>query len=183
MPEELAPPREGEGADGANPRLGSLPFPRGTPTPIYPGSDAAPQPQGREEMAEELLYEVREKATSVTIKEFSSEGARVTFNFQGEVKGRYSGNRMETADALLKPDGTGEFEVRALDQTAQGDLIMVAAKGKTTQTGPTTIRIEAAGGFRTSSKPLAWLNTTKARAEGTFNPVTGEVTVKAYAVK
>ena len=47
----------------------------------------------------EFLGKVREKSTTVTIKEFSAEGAKLSYNSAGEIKeGNISGKTIETTD-------------------------------------------------------------------------------------
>ncbi len=132
-------------------------------------------------MAEEFVYEIREKTTSVTVREFTPQGVRISFNLQGQVKGQYDAARMETVDALLKPDGTYDLELRIVDQTAAGEVILIPGTGTGTFTSPTTARIGGTNTFRTASKTFAWLNTAKGRWEGTYHAPTGEVVVKCYA--
>jgi hypothetical protein len=51
------------------------------------------------------------------------------------------------------------------------------------QDSPTAGRCEGDVTFQTSSKKLAWLNTTKGWIEGTIEVSTGETTAKVYAKK
>jgi len=78
---------------------------------------------------EEFLGELSEKTTSVTIKEFTPDGVLISYNLQGTQKGQYDATHMETVDALFKPDGTYEFEARGIDQTDDGDMLIIKAKG------------------------------------------------------
>lgn len=132
-------------------------------------------------MTEEFVYEVREKTTSVTVKEFVPEGIRMTYNLQGLVKGQYNAARMETVEALMKPEGPSEISLRIVDQTPEGEIVMIPGKGTATWVSPTQARIEGANTFRTTSKKVAWLNAAKGRFEGTFDASTGEVVVKCFA--
>lgn len=132
---------------------------------------------------EEFLGELVEKTTSVTIGEFTPEGVRISYNLQGQVKGQYEAAHMETVDAMFKPDGTYEFEARALDQTNEGDMILVRAKGIGKQVSPTSIQAEGETTYQTQSKRLEWLNSAKGRFEGTYNTTTGEFIAKVFAQK
>ncbi len=131
----------------------------------------------------DLVAELNEKTTSVTIRELTPEGARADYNFQGEVKGRYNALHMDTVTALLKPDGTSEYDVRGIESTSDGDVIFVRGKGRGSQRDPNTVAIEGDVNFQTTSKKLAWLNTTKGKLEGTFSVATGEFKGKVYARK
>lgn len=131
-------------------------------------------------MAEELLGESRSKTTSVTVKEFTPQGVRVSFNNQGQTKGRYDSADMATVDALVKPDGTSEFEARIVDVTLEGEVILFQGKGTLKPVSPTVNRAEATGVYQTASKKLAWLNSVKARFEGTSSLPTGETVTKTF---
>jgi len=131
----------------------------------------------------ELILDLKEKSTPLTIKEFSTAGVRGQFNSQGEVKGRYNAARNSTTDFLWKPDGTGDWESKALEVTQEGDVIMITAKGTFRLESPTMIKWEGEGSYKTGSPRLAWLNNTKSRGEGTADRTKGESTGKIYAKK
>lgn len=130
------------------------------------------------EAKEELIAEVKEKATTITIKDFTPAGVRAEYNVQGEVKGRYNAMHVETVTTLLKPDGTVDYEGRGVDTTSDGDVVLVTAKGKGRQETPSRISFEGETIFQTASKKLAWLNNTKGRHEGSYNPFTSEATYR-----
>ena len=133
------------------------------------------------EAKEELLGEVKEKTTTITVRDFTPAGARVEYNQQGEVKGRYNAMHIETVTVLFKPDGTAEYESRGIDSTSDGDTILLTAKGKGKGETPTEISFEGETTFQTASKKLAWLNNVKARHKGTGNSVTGEASYSVYS--
>jgi len=132
------------------------------------------------EAKEELIGELREKITTITVKDFSPAGIRVEYNSEGEVTGRYNARHIETVSGLVKPDGSSDYEARAIDTTSDGDTILITAKGKGMVETPTKSRFEGEHTFQTASKKLAWLNTVKGRHEGTYNPATGEVSIRLY---
>jgi len=132
---------------------------------------------------EEFVGELAEKTTSVTIKEFTPEGVRISYNLQGKMKGQYEAAHMETVDAMFKPDGTYEFEARGLDQTDDGDMILIRAKGTGKQVSPTSVHAEGEATYQTLSQKLAWLNSAKGRFEGTYDTSTGEFIAKVFAQK
>ncbi len=134
-------------------------------------------------MPEEFVYEVREKATSVTVEGFTPEGVRLAYNLQGNVKGQYDAARVESANALFRPDGSGDLEIRIMDRTPEGEVILIPGKGTVKQVSPTLIHLQGTNTFVTGSKKLAWLNPAKGRFEGTFDMATGEAVVKCFAVR
>ena len=132
---------------------------------------------------EEFLGELAEKTTSVTIREITPDGVRISYNLQGKLRGQYEADHMETVDALFKTDGTYEFESRGLDATTEGELIIIQGKGTGRQVSPTSIHAEGEAKFMTQSKNLGWLNSAKARFEGTYTTTTGEFIAKVFAQK
>src|SRR2546428_14170977 len=89
---------------------------------------------------EELLSELSEKTTSVTIKEFTPDGGLISYNLQGTQKGQYDATHMETVDALFKPDGTYEFEARGINQSSDGNMPFIKAKRIGRPGRPTTVQ-------------------------------------------
>jgi len=134
-------------------------------------------------MDKELLFEGKESTTSVNIKEFSPEGAKLDIMVAGKVSGKVTGQIMTTHNALMKPDNTGTADVRSII-ISNGELIMVLGKANGKMVDPTPIeKIEENLTFMTASKKLAYLNTTKGWADASYNLATGEYTFKVYAVK
>ena len=134
-------------------------------------------------MTDELLYEARERTTTATVREFTPEGARVSYNMQGEAKGKYNATRIESVDVLLRPDGTAEFEGRIIEMTTDGETILIPLKGTGKMVSPTEMQVQGTESFMTGSKKYAWLNTARGRFEGALNPLTGEVVVKGFTSK
>lgn len=134
-------------------------------------------------MEKELLFEGKENASSVNIREFSPQGARLDITAVGKVSGKVAGLIMTTHNVLLKPDGTGEADVRSII-FSNGEPIMVFGKATGEPVDPTPImKIEENLAFQTPSKRLSYLNTTKGRSEGLFNMGKGEYSFKVYVVK
>ena len=131
------------------------------------------------ETKEDLIAEVKEKTTTVTVKDFTPLGIRAEYNLQGEVKGKYNARHIETVTVLFKPDGTVEYEARGINTTSDGEIVLETAKGKGTMGTPTG-PFEGETTFQTASKKLAWLNTVKARHQGTANLMTDEESYKLY---
>ncbi len=134
-------------------------------------------------MPEELVGELTTKMTSATIQEIGRQGVRGSQNSQGRMKGLYEASHLDTVDMLLKPDGTQEFDFRAMEMTSQGEVFIFQGRGTAKILNPTTNRLEATCTFQTASKKFAWLNAAKGRLEGNANPLTGEATMKVFAQK
>ena len=132
---------------------------------------------------EEFLGELAEKTTSVTLREFTPDGVRISYNLQGKIRGQYDADHMETVEAIFKQDGTYEFESLGMDQTVDGDMLLIKSKGTGRQLSPTSVQAEGVATFMTQSKSLGWLNSAKARFEGTYTTTTGEFIAKVFAQK
>jgi hypothetical protein len=126
----------------------------------------------------ELLFEINEKATARTVKEFSEDGAKFQYNAEGQVAGKYFGKHIETVDIVLKRDGSNQWEIRAIDFVKDGTIVMFIGKGTGKQGG-----FQGEISYMTGSKELAWLNFTEAWMEGTANLMTNETAFKIYSTK
>jgi hypothetical protein len=83
----------------------------------------------------------------------------------------------------MKPDGTGSADVRSMIfSNGEGIMVMGKATGKMVDPAPIE-KIEEDLTFMTTSKNYAYLNTTKAKGDASFNMATGEYTLKVYALK
>ena len=134
-------------------------------------------------MEKELLFEGKENASSINIREFSPQGAGFDITAAGKVSGKVTGVIMTTHNILMKPDGAGEADVRSII-FSNGEPIFVMGKAMGKMVDPTPIqKIEEDLTFQTPSKRLAYLNTTKGRSEGLFNIGKGEYNFKVYMVK
>ena len=132
-------------------------------------------------MDKELLFEGRENASSVNIKEFSPEGVRLDITAAGKVSGKVTGFIMTTHNVLMKPDGMSG-DARSII-FSNGEPIFVWGKATGKLVDPTPIeKIEENLTFQTPSKKLAYLNTTKGWADASYNIATGEYSFKVYAV-
>src|SRR5438309_5891190 len=78
---------------------------------------------------EEFLGELAEKTTSVTLREFTPDGVRISYNLQGKIRGQYDADHMETVEAIFKQDATYEFESLGMDQTVDGDILLIKGNG------------------------------------------------------
>ena len=129
----------------------------------------------------EIFAEIKEKATAVIIKEFNPEGAMLQYNSIGEVKGKYHGNHLETVDVKLKMDGTNEWEVKAMETTKEGDVVMITGNGTGRQENAMEGSFKGEVTYMTNSPRLSWLNNTKGWVEGMTDQKNNESTMKIYA--
>src|SRR5713226_161314 len=134
-------------------------------------------------MEKELLFEGKENTSSINIREFSQQGGRLDVTLAGKINGKVTGLILTTHNALMKPDGTVEADIRSII-FSNGEPVFVWGKATGKGVDPTPIvRIEENLTFQTPSQRLAYLNTTKGWAEGLYNFATGEYHFKVYAVK
>ena len=129
----------------------------------------------------EMLAEIKEKTTAVIIKEFNADGAMIQYNSMGEVKGKYHGIHMETADVKLKMDGTNEWDVKAMETTKEGDVVMATGSGTGRQENAMEGSFSGEVTYMTNSPRLSWLNNTKGWVEGRTDQRNLEATIKVYA--
>ena len=134
-------------------------------------------------MEKELLFEGKENTSSINIREFSQQGGRLDVTLAGKINGKVTGLILTTHNALMKPDGTVEADIRSII-FSNGEPVFVWGKATGKGVDPTPIvRIEENLTFQTPSQRLAYLNTTKGWAECFDNFGTGEYKFKVYAVK
>ncbi len=131
----------------------------------------------------EPLSELKEKATSITIKEFTKDGALMQFNSAGEVKGRYHAVHIETDDVKMNIDGTSEWEARAMETTKEGDVILMTGRGTGKQEKAMQSSIKGEVTYMTNSPRLSWLNNLKGYVEGVLDQKNGEASSKVYLAK
>jgi hypothetical protein len=132
------------------------------------------------ETDDELLLTLKAKNTTRGVKDFSDAGISLEDNFEGESNGVYNASHYGTITVLIRPDGTNEYEVRQIDTTKDGDVILLYFTGKSVRETPTHNKFVGDNTFQTASTSLAWLNGLKARHEGEYNPVTGIETLRVY---
>ena len=134
-------------------------------------------------MEKELLFEGKENTSSVNIREFSPEGARLDITVAGKVNGKVAGLILSTHNILMKPGGISELDLRSII-FSNGEPIFVLGKAIGKIVDPTPIgKIEGNLTFQTPSQKLAYLNTIKGWSEALYNMATGEYTFKVYASK
>jgi len=130
----------------------------------------------------ELIGELRGKTITTTVKAISPFGVTLSSNGTGQFTGKYAASDIETMTVYLNRDGSVQYEVKAIQNTMEGDMVVMTSRSHGKSTGPTTA-LEGEVVFMTQSTKLAWLNTTKGWAEGSMNNATGEFQAKFYAQK
>jgi hypothetical protein len=131
----------------------------------------------------ELIGEVRGKSVTTTIRDISPLGVSISSNGTGQFTGKYTASQMETVNVSLNTDGSSTYDSKAVQNTMEGDFVVVTSRGIGKSTGPTTVAFEGEAVFMTASKRLAWLNTSKGWIEGTTDNATGEYQLSVYAQK
>ena len=131
----------------------------------------------------ELLLEVQGKTVSRTVKEITPHGVKMEINDEGQITGKFNGGQINTVNVFLKPDGTNEWESKALANTREGDMVVISSRGTGHMSNPTTGAWQGEAVFMTQSPKLAWLNTTKGWIEGSGDMAQGTYKGKIYAKK
>jgi hypothetical protein len=127
-----------------------------------------------------MLAEIKEKVNAIIIKEFNKDGAMMQYNSSGEVKGKYQGNHIETVDVNLKMDGSNMWEVKAIETTKEGDMVMIMGKGTGKQLNASTGSFEGELTYMTKTPRLSWLNNKKGWVEGMIDQKNGQAEMKIY---
>lgn len=134
-------------------------------------------------MEKEILFEGKENATSVNVKDFSPKGAVLDITLSGKINGKATGFIISTHNILMKPNGTSEVDIKSII-FSEGKPIFAWGKASGKVIDPTPIgKIDGILTFQTPSQKLAELNTIKGQSEAFFNLSTGEYSFKIFAVK
>ena len=140
--------------------------------------------QAQTQMAKgELLLEIHGKTVTRTVKEISPNGVKLQMNDEGQTTGKYNAGHIETVTVLIKPDGTNEWETKAIETTKEGDFIAITGKGTGHSTSATAATWQGDVHFMTMSPKLSWLNNTRGWVEGTGDMAAGTFHGKVYAKK
>lgn len=131
----------------------------------------------------ELIAELKGKTASRAIRDVSSRGVTMEDNSEGQMTGKLNASHLETTMVHIKTDGSMEWDSKAVETTADGDLIASTGKGKAQPSTPGNATFDGEMTFMTASKNLAWLNNTKNWIEGTVNMQSGEYQAKIYQRK
>jgi hypothetical protein len=130
----------------------------------------------------EVLCEIKAKTNSIIIRDFIADGAKMQYNSVGEMKGKYSGMHIETTDITQRADGTNDWQVRAIETTHDGDMILISGTGAGRMLGNNKSSIQGELTFTTLSPRLTNLNNTRGWVEGTMDFKKGESTMKVYGL-
>jgi hypothetical protein len=131
----------------------------------------------------ELLYEVKSKNVTTTIKDIGANGIQLEMNDHGEVSGKFHGSHIDTVSVNVKTDGSNEWSVKSIMNTKDGDMVVVWGGGKGQATGAQSANWSGEVHFMTQAPKLSWLNNTSGWVEGQGNMATGESHAKIYAKK
>ena len=131
----------------------------------------------------ELLYEIKSKNSSITIKDIGPNGIQLEMNDAGEISGKLHGGHIDTVSVNVKTDGTNDWQVKSIMNTKDGEMVIVWGGGKgqmgSAQTGTWSGELH----FMTQSPKLSYLNNTVGWVEGQGNMATGESHAKVYTKK
>lgn len=131
----------------------------------------------------ELLYEVKSKNVTTTIKDIGPNGIQLEMNDHGDISGKLHGGHMDTVSVKLGLDGNSEWQVKSIMNTKDGDMVVVTGGGKGLSAGPQKATWTGELHFMTQAPKLAWLNNSTGWVEGQGNMATGESSAKIYAKK
>ena len=128
----------------------------------------------------ELLYELKSKNNTTTIKDIGPNGIQLEMNGTGEFNGKLHGGLLDTVSVNMKTDGSNEWQVKSILNTKDGDMVVVWGGGKGQMSGPTTGTWSGELHFMTQSPKLSYLNNTTGWVEGQGNMATRESSAKVY---
>jgi hypothetical protein len=143
--------------------------------------------QSQEEVQKEegaLFGESKLKIVTTTVKEMSPHGLRLEVNQQGQFAGgMYNAREISTLNLLLKMDGTYDWEIKIVQTTPEGDILVGSGLGIGGVTSSGKLWAKGESLLMTQSQRLSSLNMTKLRLQATADMQTGEVVRKEYAKK
>jgi hypothetical protein len=143
--------------------------------------------QSQEEVQKEegvLFGETKLKIVTTTIKEMSPHGVRLEVNQQGQFAGgMYSAREISTLNLLLKMDGAYDWELKIVQTTPEGDILVGSGIGNGGVTSPGKLWAKGESLLMTQSQRLSSMNGTKLRLEASADMQTGEVVRREYTKK
>jgi hypothetical protein len=140
--------------------------------------------QAQESMQKgELLWEIKSKNVTTTIKDINPNGLQLEMNDRGEISGKIHGAFMNTVSVNMKTDGSSDWQGKSIINTKDGDMIVAWGGGKGRMSGPQKANWDGELHFMTRSPKLSWLNNSTAFVEGQGNMAVGESIAKVYAKK
>src|ERR1017187_367329 len=84
----------------------------------------------------DFIGEARGKSVTTTIKEVSPLGVKIVTNGTAQFTGKYTASQMETVNVSMNRDGTSQFDMKAIQNTLEGDFVVIASRGSGKSTGP-----------------------------------------------
>jgi len=131
----------------------------------------------------ELVLETHSKISGITILDILQDGIKMQINGNGQSKGKYNSNDISTTTVVNKSDGTSTWESKGMQNTHDGEMLVIWGSGNGHPTGPMSSAWEGEMHIMTNSPKLAWMNSTKFWAEGAGDMSKGESHAKIYQVK
>jgi hypothetical protein len=128
----------------------------------------------------EPVIETHSKIAGVTILEITQEGVKMQINGNGQSKGKYNSNDMSTTTVVNKADGTSTWESKGVQNTHDGEMLVMWGSGTGKSTGPSSQSWEGETHIMTHSTKLAWMNDAKFWTEGSGDMAKGEYHAKIY---
>jgi hypothetical protein len=128
----------------------------------------------------ELVIETQSKIAGVTILDITQDGVKMQINGNGQSKGKYNSNDMSTTTVVNKVDGTSTWESKGIQNTHDGDMLVLMGSGTGRPIGPTTQQWEGEMHIMTKSPKLAWMNNANFWIEGSGDMAKGESHAKIY---
>jgi len=140
------------------------------------------QPQMEKEKGA-LVGESSLKMVSTTVREMTPLGIKLEINQQGQFAGaKYNAIEFGTNSVYLKMDGTMEWEVKIVQTTPEGEIVVESGRGTGKNLGGGKVRAEGEALMMSQSPKLAAVNNSKLWAEAEADLMTGEVHVKLYGM-
>jgi hypothetical protein len=128
----------------------------------------------------EPVIETHSKIAGVTILDITQDGVKMQINGNGQSKGKYNSNDMSTTTVVNKTDGSSIWESKGVQNTHEGEMLVMWGSGTGKPTGPTTQAWEGEMHVMTKSPKLAWMNNAKFWIEGSGDMSKGESHAKLY---
>jgi len=128
----------------------------------------------------EPILETHSKIAGVTILDITQEGVKMQINSNAQSKGKYNSNDMSTTTVVNKVDGTSTWESKGVQNTYEGEMLVMWGSGTGKSVGPTTQMWEGGMHVMTKSPKLAWMNNANFWIEGSGDMSKGESHAKLY---
>ena len=121
---------------------------------------------------------IKSTTTSSRIAELGQTGIRTELDNKGTITGRYAGVHWETVEIQMNMDGTSSWQVRFIQMTNKGDMLVGTGSG--TGEAPDArgnTKLKGEGTIMTMSQRLADLNGKRWTCQVGNNMVTGKAAI------